>query len=245
MAHGLHEHEHCVQHERSDAGEHHLRGGKGRAAGGGGVGGQHQGEDGERGQHRQRGVRPFGAKAQDVMAQAADEDAQADGAVAHDHDRGEHGFARQRGGLFAADQHQGYDQRHLDHGDGDREDQRAERLADPQRDHLCMVDRGDDCTEEGEYHARHRERAQVASGGHLQDPDGDRRQQQGPRGQRAGQPDHRLACSESSPRPNVPAADASAGAPRATAADRAWVAASSSGASRDSISSSAAASSAP
>ena len=63
--------------------------------------------------------------------------------------------AGQRARGFAAREHQCDDQRGLDDGDREREDQRAEGLADPKRDDLGMVhgrenrgDQGDD--DEGE-----------------------------------------------------------------------------------------------
>ena len=61
-----------------------------------------------------------------------------------DHHRGEHRVAGQRGGVLAgAADHQRHDQRHLDDRHRDRQDQGAERLADPVRDHLGVVHAGE------------------------------------------------------------------------------------------------------
>lgn len=40
----------------------------------------------------------------------------------------------------AAGRHQGYDERHLNHRHGERQDQRAKRLTNPMRDDLRMMD---------------------------------------------------------------------------------------------------------
>ena len=78
------------------------------------------------------------------MAEAADQQAQPDDAVADDHHRREDRIARQ-GRLFrAAGEHDRDDQRDLDHGDGNREHQRAERLAGAVSDDLGVMHRGED-----------------------------------------------------------------------------------------------------
>ena len=73
-----------------------------------------------------------------AVPQAADQDADADQPVADDHHHREHGIARQRRhGLVA--EHDGRDQRHLDDGDRERQQQRAVGLADPLGDRFGMM----------------------------------------------------------------------------------------------------------
>ncbi len=82
----------------------------------------------------------------------AEQEAQADDAIADDHHGCENGVAGQRARCLAARKHQRDDQRGLDGRDCEREDQRAERLADPERDDLGMMhsheNRGDQCNED-------------------------------------------------------------------------------------------------
>ncbi len=61
--------------------------------------------------------------------------------------------------------HQRDDQRHLDHGDRDREHQGAERLADPERDHLGVVHRGQHRADQEHRHHRRRRTASTAPPG--------------------------------------------------------------------------------
>ena len=65
----------------------------------------------------------MGAEGHDVVVQRADEQAHADDAVADDHHGGEDGVAGQRVGVVPAPQHDRDDQRGLDDGDGQRQDQ--------------------------------------------------------------------------------------------------------------------------
>ena len=51
--------------------------------------------------------------------------------------------SRASAAVGAAGEHHRDDQRDLDHGDREREDQRAERLADPVRDHFGVMDGGE------------------------------------------------------------------------------------------------------
>ena len=71
----------------------------------------------------------------------------------HDHHRRENGVPRQRRGVLVPGHHQRDDQRHLDDGHGDRQHERAERLAHPVGHHLGMVDGG-----EHRAHEDHRDR---------------------------------------------------------------------------------------
>ena len=77
-----------------------------------------------------------------VVARAAHQQAQPDDAIEDQHHGGKHRVARQCPGLEAAGQHQRDDQRNLDHGDRQRQDQRAEGFAHAVRDHLGMMHGG-------------------------------------------------------------------------------------------------------
>ncbi len=103
---------------------------------------------------------PWSWKPLFVMARAAPEQAQPDDAVAHDHDGGENRVARQPGLLRRSRDHDGDDQRHLDHGHGDGQDQRAEGLADAVGDDLGVVDG----REHGGDQSRSRRRGNEAAG---------------------------------------------------------------------------------
>ena len=129
--------------------------------GAGGERRQHQAQRGERATVASAAPVPSGVEQRDAVPHGADQQREADDAVEGDHHRGEHGVAGQRRGLRAAGDHQGDDQRHLDHGDGDREDQRAERLADPVGDDLRVVHRGEHGSRQHERDQRDRQRAEV------------------------------------------------------------------------------------
>ena len=60
--------------------------------------------------------------------------------------------------------HQRDDQRHLDHGDRHGEHQRAERLADPVRDHLGVVHRGQHRADQDDADHREHDRLDGTSG---------------------------------------------------------------------------------
>jgi hypothetical protein len=83
-----------------------------------------------------------------VMAQAAQQQADADHAVADDHDRRENRVACQKGSVGSARQHHREDQRHFDDRDGQRKHQRAEWFADPVRNHLGVMHGCDDCADQ-------------------------------------------------------------------------------------------------
>ena len=80
-----------------------------------------------------------------------------------DHHRGEDGVAGEGRRLRAAGDHQRDDQRHLDHGDGDGEHQRPERLTDPVGHHLGVVHGGEHRRGEDQRHERDRQRAERPS----------------------------------------------------------------------------------
>ena len=73
------------------------------------------------------------------------------------------------------DDHQRHDQRDLDHGDRDRQHQRAERLADPVGDDLGVVHRGEHGPGEDQRDEGHEERSEVSAPGEGQDDQGEDR----------------------------------------------------------------------
>ena len=77
-----------------------------------------------------------------AVKRAAQQQAQPDDAGQDDHHGGEDGVAGERRRVRTARQHQRHDQRDFDHGDRDRQHQRAERLAHAMRDHLGVVHGG-------------------------------------------------------------------------------------------------------
>ena len=141
MADGLDEHERAIQDERRDPRERELRGRPHGAGHRGRVAGEDEREDRKRRQYRERRARPFEAERLHAVAEPTHEEAEADDPVADDHDRREHGVARERRLRVAHGEHHRDDQRDLDHGHRDREHERAERLADPVRDDFGVVDR--------------------------------------------------------------------------------------------------------
>ncbi len=159
VAHRLDEHEHEIEEKREGADEHEL----GRRI----LGTEfrqrivrhHQRQHRERRKHAQRRGGALDPEPLFAVARAADQQTQADDAVEHDRDRGEHRVAGERVLGRAARQHGGDDQRGLDHRNGERQQHRAERLADLQRDHFGMMDRGE-------------HRAEQQHGGKAGDPQG-------------------------------------------------------------------------
>ena len=114
---------------------------------------QDQGEGGEGREHGQGGAGTLHLKALLMMADAARQQAEPDDAVADQHHGGEGGVARERRGFGSAGQHHGDDQSDFDHRYGEREDQRAERLPEPVRHDLGVIDgseyRGDQNNRKG------------------------------------------------------------------------------------------------
>src|SRR5207253_709768 len=95
----------------ADGGLRHPGGGDARlGAGLGGEGGQDEAEGGQGRDGGERAPGTFGVEDGDVAAQGADEQRQAQDAVARDHDGREDGVPRQRVGLGAAADHQGHDE---------------------------------------------------------------------------------------------------------------------------------------
>lgn len=178
MADGLYEHEDGPEHQRKNGGEDQLRGGIGRALGTGGVHRQHQGQGGQGGQHGQCRHGAFDAEIDDAVAQAAGQQAQADHAVAHDHQRGIHGIAGQGRGGLATGQHHRDDQRDLDHRHRQGQHQGAKGFTHAVGDYLGVMHggqhRGD---QRGTGHAREQPAERHAPGQHEQGAAGERDEQ--------------------------------------------------------------------
>src|SRR5581483_5720913 len=77
------------------------------------------------------------------MPQRPGQQAKTDHAIAHNHHRGEERVARKLACTRTARQHQRHDERHLDDGDREREDQRAVRLAYTVRHDLRVMHGGE------------------------------------------------------------------------------------------------------
>ena len=141
VAHRLHEDEGGVEHGRHHACEDELRGREARPRRRRRVVRQDEGEGDERGKDREGGARALELEALLEMPRPAPQQAQADNAVADDHDGREHGVAREACGLGPAAEHDRDDKRHLDHRHGDGEHEGAERLADSMGDDLGVIHR--------------------------------------------------------------------------------------------------------
>ena len=138
VASGLDQQEHAVEREREHRERHGLEGGQRAVAGGAGEVRDDQRDGGERDDHRQEGGGALQVVALLVMAQAADQEPEADDAVQHDHQHREHRVAAERRRVLGREHHGG-DQRDLDDDDGERQHQRAERLAEPVGQLLRLV----------------------------------------------------------------------------------------------------------
>ena len=139
---GLDEHEGTIQDQRGGAGEDELRCAERGTGSRGRIIRNDERERGECGQHRQRRAGALQLEVLLVMAGAADQQAKPDDSVANQHDRRKDRVARKSSFVVRMGDHDGNDQRHLDDGDRDRQDQCAERLADAMRHDLGMVDGG-------------------------------------------------------------------------------------------------------
>jgi hypothetical protein len=168
---GLDIEEDRVEQDGNDADEFELDPRVNRSRRGESIVRQNQRDGRHREQHAEIGV---GAGDLDVLlaiAQPADEDADADQAIADDHHHRKHGVARQRRHRFFAE-HQCCDQRDLDDGDRKRQEQRAIGLADPVRDHLRMMHGGkhraeqDHQQDDREHDSAWRRREAIARRGH-------------------------------------------------------------------------------
>ena len=161
MTNGLGVQEHAIEDDGHDTDKTELAGRINRARRCLGIIWQDQSDCGEYNQHAQIHVGAGDLKVLLAIAQAADQNADADKAIAHDHHHGEHGVARQRRNAVLT-QHNGCDQRDFDDRHGHGQQQRAERLPDHLGNHLGMMDRSEDCSEQNdqqhyrEDHARWR-----------------------------------------------------------------------------------------
>ena len=142
MAHRLDVEEDAVEGEGDEAHEAELGGRVERPGHARRVARQDQGERGERHQHDEIGAGARQAEALLAVAQAAQDQAEPDHAVADDHDHREDGLARQAGPALAG-QHDRQDQRDLDHGHRDGQHEGAVGLAGAVRDDVGVVDRGE------------------------------------------------------------------------------------------------------
>ena len=141
MTHRLHHDEGQIERNRDDRDEPQLQV---RIIGAGdrrGKIGQHQRQHRQRGECRERSAGAGDAELLFAVSGSADEHREADDAVQNDHHRREHRVARQRRIVVGSGEHQCDDQRHFDQGDGKRQQQRAERLADLVRHDLGMMHR--------------------------------------------------------------------------------------------------------
>ncbi len=172
VANGLHEHEQQVEGERGDRREDELAGRELRSRCAGRELRQDQTKGCQRDHRRQRRRRAFGVELGEMPPQRSDQQRQADDPVAGDHHRGEHGVACERLGVGIPRDHQRHDQADLDHGHGDGENERAERLADPLGDDLRMVDRGEHRGDEEGRGDREHQGGRLARPGHRENDQG-------------------------------------------------------------------------
>ena len=157
VAHCLGEDESRVEDQRGQRGKDQLGLGVLQAFGGHGEPGQHQAHPGQGDHRRERRTGTGGVERDQSMPQRTDQQTQPDDAVEGDHHRREHRVARIRRRPRPAAGHQHDDHADLDDGDRDGQDERTERLADPVRDHLRVVHRGEHrtekaCRNESEHH---------------------------------------------------------------------------------------------
>ncbi len=151
---GLGIEKHAVEHERDDADKAELCRRIDRPRRRQRIVGHDQRDGRQHEQHAEIEVRARDLEILLAVAQAADEDAEPDEAVTHDHHHRKHGVARQRRLRLVAE-HDGGDQRDLDDGDRERQQQRAVGLADSLGDHLGMMHRCEHGAEQdGQQHGR-------------------------------------------------------------------------------------------
>ena len=137
----LHKDENAPQRQRHQADDFDLQRRIGRAGHGHREIRQDQRENRERTEHGERRGGALQLERLLEMPARSQNKAQADDAVEHDHNRRKHRIARDALAAVAPREHDRGDQRDLDHRHRDREQDRAERLAEFQREHLGMVDR--------------------------------------------------------------------------------------------------------
>jgi hypothetical protein len=200
MADGLHEDEYPPEDQRRHAREGELGRRVRPAARRGCERGQDERQRGEGAQDRQGVAGSLDLEREDVVPYGTHQQAQAHDAIAHDHHDREHRVAGEGAGCRAAGQHHREDQRQLHDGDGQRENQRAERLADTMRDNLGVIYPDQDRRDEGRGGQRKENPAQRLRP-HRREPDAGRdRHHKTPRWDNEQSPDHR---GPSSLRPSV------------------------------------------
>lgn len=140
MPYRLHENEAAVEHQGDYAVENKLRAAKYRTRDARRDVGQNERKRREGSEHGQSGARPLELKSLFAMAGAAPQQARADNAITNDHHRGKNRVACEVRLFHRSCDDHGDDQRDLNDGDGDGQNNRAEWFADPMRDHFGMVD---------------------------------------------------------------------------------------------------------
>ena len=181
VAHRLDEDKSAVEDQRDDRDEHQLRRSIGRPRRAFDEIGQNERQHRHRDEHVER--RGNSAQREALLAKPhpAAQQAEPDDAVDDDHDRREHGIARQRRGIARVGQHQADDQRHLDHRHRHREDQRAERLANLMRPHLGMMHRGEHAADQDHRRGDRPQRAELGEIDEHRDDAEHRKRQRPPR----------------------------------------------------------------
>ena len=138
VPHRLDDDEHHIEQHRDRSEEQSLHRVLARIGRGLGVVRNDQREHRERGDDHEEGPRAREIVLLLPIAHRAEQQRRADHAVQPDHQRGEHRVAGQRR-VGLAMQHDGGEQRHLDHGHRQGEHKRAVRLAEPLGDRACMA----------------------------------------------------------------------------------------------------------
>ena len=182
---GLHRQEHAVERERQHRDGDGLRRRQRRPRRHDGEVRQDQREDRERDHDRQEGAGARQVVALLVMPQAAEQQAQPDRAVEHEHDDGEHGVAGDRRARRAG-RDRGDDERHLDDGNRHREDQRAVGFAEPFREMLGMAHHAERAPQDGGEQPAEQHERQRGALRRRGEPTVAKQQEQG-----GGQPDRR------------------------------------------------------
>jgi hypothetical protein len=177
---GLADHEQAVQGERHHGGEGQLPTGELRDRPAGGERGQDQAERDQRRDRGQTGSRALGVEQGDAGPQRRDQERDADDARTGDDHRGEHRVPGHLRRGVTAGHHQRHDQGDLDHGDGHGQDQRAERLADPVRHDLRVVDGGEHRRAKDDRHQHRDHHGNITSEGRRQDEDAKHGREDGP-----------------------------------------------------------------
>ena len=143
MTHRLHKNERAVEHKRDDRSERKLRRAEGRPGRADREIRHDHCEDCQRGEHGQSSACSLHLETLLVMSHTTRQQAQADDAIANDHDHRENGVSCEARFIGRNTKHDRDDQRDFYDCDGEGENKRAERLSDPVRHHLGVVDRGE------------------------------------------------------------------------------------------------------